>query len=91
MVRDPRKARYSRLFSPLPELMKPTGEMTPVAVRSSKFMGSPPAIGSSNLPRQHGAIALQRKPVVWSPLKLRAMMKANRRPSLLPSRTVTDI
>ncbi|PON43931.1 Kinesin-like protein [Trema orientale] len=90
MVRDPRKARYSRLFSPLPELMKATGESTPIAVRSSKFMGSPPAMASSNLPRHHGAIALQRKTVVWSPLKLRGM-KVNRRPSLLPSRPSTEI
>lgn len=91
-VRDPRKARYSRLFSPLPE-MKGMGETTPVAAaRSSKFMGSPPAaLAGSNLPRQHpGAIALQKKTVVWSPLKFRGM-KAYRRPSLLPSRLSSEM
>ncbi|XP_060667843.1 kinesin-like protein KIN-14S [Ziziphus jujuba] len=78
VVRDPRKARYSRLFSPLPEL-NTTAETTPSVTRSRKFMGSPPA-----------AIALQRKPIIWSPLKLRGM-KTNRRPSLLPIRVSTDL
>lgn len=90
MVKDPRKARYSRLFSPLPGLMTASGDTTPLAVRSSKFAGSPPAMAGSNLMRHNGTIALQRKPVVWSPLKLRGM-KVNRRPSLLPSRSSTEI
>ncbi|XP_024018671.1 kinesin-like protein KIN-14S isoform X1 [Morus notabilis] len=94
MMRDPRKARYSRLFSPLPEMKTVGGETTPFAVRSSKFMGSPPTLAAgSNIPRHHhpgAVIALQRKPLVWSPFKLRGM-KPNRRPSLLASRSSTNI
>ncbi|CAL2269188.1 unnamed protein product [Prunus armeniaca] len=85
-MRDPRKARYSRLFSPMPELTT-EAETTPATMRrSSKFMGSPPAQLGSAKERQPTAVALQRKPVIWSPLKLRGM-KNSRRPSLLlPSR-----
>ncbi|KAM1051878.1 hypothetical protein ACFX19_033947 [Malus domestica] len=81
-ARDPRRARYSRLFSPMPEL-KSEAETTPTTMRrSSKFMGSPPTLaGSVRAARHPAAVALLRKPVVWSPLKLRAMK--NRRPSLL--------
>ncbi|KAM1468307.1 hypothetical protein ACFX13_034140 [Malus domestica] len=81
-TRDPRRARYSRLFSPMPEL-KSEAETTPTTMRrSSKFMGSPPTLaGSVRAARHPAAVALLRKPVVWSPLKLRAMK--NRRPSLL--------
>lgn len=83
-VRDPRKARYSRLFSPMPEL-RTAGETTPTAAMrsSSKFMGSPPTQAGS-WKKHPTVVALQRKPLVWSPLKLRGM-KNNRRPSLLPS------
>ncbi|PQQ09230.1 kinesin-like protein KIN-14S isoform X1 [Prunus yedoensis var. nudiflora] len=50
-MRDPRKARYSRLFSPMPELTT-EAETTPATMRrSSKFMGSP---------RQH-SLAQQRR------------------------------
>nr|QWT43342.1 kinesin-like protein KIN14M [Citrullus lanatus] len=78
-----RKARYSKLFSPLPEFQT-TVEATPIAAMrsSSKFMGSPPTQGGS---RNGKLIALQRKPIVWSPLKLRGL-KNFRRPSLIPSR-----
>nr|POF26894.1 kinesin-like protein kin-14s [Quercus suber] len=84
-VRDPRKARYSRLFSPMPEL-RTAGETTPTAAMrsSSKFMGSPPTQAGSWKSKHPTVVALQRKPLVWSPLKLRGM-KNNRRPSLLPS------
>lgn len=74
LVQDPRKARYSRLFSPLPKL----SEATPVAMRSSsKFMRSPPvsqATGSWK-PTHPTVVALQRKSLIWSPLKLRGNMK----------------
>ncbi|XP_004304995.1 PREDICTED: kinesin-5-like [Fragaria vesca subsp. vesca] len=79
----PRK-RYSRLFSPMPDF-KSAAETTPTAMRSSsKFMCSPPAQQASSFKsRLPTAIALQRKPVIWSPLKF----LKNRRPSLaLPSR-----
>lgn len=90
MMRDPRKARYSRLFSPLPEL-RTTAETTPSVMRSRKFMGSPPAQIDSSKLRHQPAIALQRKPIIWSPLKLRGM-KTSRRPSLLPIRvSSTDL
>ncbi|XP_038877024.1 kinesin-like protein KIN-14S [Benincasa hispida] len=80
-----RKARYSKLFSPLPEFQT-TVEATPIAAMrsSSKFMGSPPTHGGGS--RNGKVIALQRKPIVWSPLKLRGL-KNFRRPSLIPSRT----
>lgn len=82
-VKDPRKARYSRLFSPLPESRR-AAETTPTAMRSSsKFMGSPPSWKSKHLT----VVALQRKSLVWSPLKLRGY---NRKPSLLPSRPPTE-
>ncbi|CAN6575655.1 unnamed protein product [Malus baccata var. baccata] len=90
-ARDPRKARYSRLFSPMPEL-KSEAETTPTTMRrSSKFMGSPPTLaGSVRAARHPAAVALQRKPVIWSPLKLRGMK--NRRPSLLlPLRGSNDM
>lgn len=87
-ARDTRKARYSKLFSPLPEFQTAAVEATPMAAMrsSSKFMGSPPTQGGS---RNGKVIALQRKPVVWSPLKLRGL-KNFRRPSLIPSRPSTD-
>ncbi|KAM1525989.1 hypothetical protein ACFX10_010382 [Malus domestica] len=90
-ARDPRKSRYSRLFSPMPEL-KSEAETTPTTMRrSSKFMGSPPTLaGSVRAARHPAAVALQRKPVIWSPLKLRGMK--NRRPSLLlPLRGSNDM
>ncbi|KAF5463421.1 hypothetical protein F2P56_019338 [Juglans regia] len=84
-VRDPRKARYSRMFSPLPESRRAV-ETTPTALRSSsKFMGSPPTHAGSSQLRNPTVVALQRKALVWSPLKLRSL-KTNRKPSLLPSR-----
>ncbi|XP_041022536.1 kinesin-like protein KIN-14S isoform X2 [Juglans microcarpa x Juglans regia] len=84
-VRDSRKARYSRLFSPLPESRRAV-ESTPTALRSSsKFMGSPPTHAGSSKLGNPTVVALQRKALVWSPLKLRSL-KTNRKPSLLPSR-----
>ncbi|XP_022719380.1 kinesin-like protein KIN-14S isoform X2 [Durio zibethinus] len=85
LVRDPRKARYSRLFSPLPEFRNPS-ETTPSAMRSSsKFMGSPPVPAGLWKPRHPTVVALQRKSLVWSPLKLRGM-QSYRKSSLLPLR-----
>ncbi|KAK3200268.1 hypothetical protein Dsin_023683 [Dipteronia sinensis] len=85
-VRDPRKARYSKLFSPLPEYKTVSEITTPIAMRSSsKFMGSPPTQQQpgSWKPRHPTVVALQRKTLVWSPLKLRGMK--NFRRSMLPS------
>lgn len=84
-VRDPRKPRNSKLFSPLPEL-RTASETTPTVMRtSSKFMGSPPPQAGSWKPKHPTVVALQRKSLVWSPLKLRSFQ--NRRPSLLPYRS----
>lgn len=86
LLRDPRKARYSKLFSPLPEFKTATETITatPTAMRSSsKFMGSPPTQAGSWRPKHPTVVALQRKSLVWSPLKLRGMKNARR--SLLPS------
>ncbi|KAJ6683008.1 KINESIN-RELATED [Salix koriyanagi] len=84
-VRDPRKPRNSKLFSPLPEF-RTASETTPSVMRtSSKFMGSPPTQAGSWKPKHPTVVALQRKSLVWSPLKLRSFQ--NRRPSsLLPYR-----
>ncbi|KAJ8767809.1 hypothetical protein K2173_020749 [Erythroxylum novogranatense] len=91
-TRDPRKARYSKLFSPLPEY-RSTSEatLTPGAVMrsSSKFMGSPPTQAGSWKPRHPTVVALQRRSLLWSPLKLRGM-KNQRKSSLLPSRAIAD-
>ncbi|CAK8572440.1 unnamed protein product [Lathyrus sativus] len=62
----------------------PLHAQAPIPVRgsSSKFMGSPVHAGvGSRLGKFTSAFALQRKPVVWSPLALRAKQK----PSILPS------
>ncbi|KAG5244836.1 kinesin protein [Salix suchowensis] len=84
-VRDPRKPRNSKLFSPLPGF-RTASETTPTVMRtSSKFMGSPPTQAGSWKPKHPTVVALQRKSLVWSPLKLRSFQ--NRRPSsLLPYR-----
>ncbi|KAG5232464.1 kinesin protein [Salix suchowensis] len=102
-LRDPKKPRYSKLFYPLPEFrtasemtpcrnsskFRTASEMTPCR-NSSKFMGSPPtqAPGSWK-PKHPTVVALQRKSLVWSPLKLRNMQNA-RRSSLLPSLPSTN-
>ncbi|XP_028770902.1 kinesin-like protein KIN-14S isoform X2 [Neltuma alba] len=84
-IRSQRKARYSRLFAPLPE-MRASVETTPSIMRSSsKFMGSP--IGAVRNP---AVVALQRKSFVWSPLKLRGL-KNIRKSSLLPSRPSSEM
>lgn len=88
-VWDPQRVwRTSRVHSPLPQLKEGanmTVEATPTAAgsRSSKFMGSPPTQAGSWKPKHPTVVALQRKHLVWSPLKLRGM-KTTRR-SLLPS------
>ena len=85
-VRDTRKPRNSKLFSPLPEF-RTASENTPTVMRtSSKFMGSPPPPQAGSWkPKHPTVVALQRKSLVWSPLKLRSFQ--NRRPSLLPYRS----
>ncbi|KAK8633648.1 hypothetical protein V6N13_014491 [Hibiscus sabdariffa] len=80
LIRDPKNAKYSRLFSPLPP------ETTPAAVRSSsKFMGSPLTQAGSWKPTHPTVVALQRKVLVWSPLKLKGMQRKQSFLPLLPS------
>ncbi|XP_022744735.1 kinesin-like protein KIN-14S isoform X2 [Durio zibethinus] len=88
LVRDPRKARYSRLFSPLPEFRNPS-ETTPAAMRSSSKFTRSPAQAGSRKPRYPTVVALQRKSLVWSPLKLRGM-QSYRKTSFLPLRPSAD-
>ncbi|KAI3676079.1 hypothetical protein L1987_85677 [Smallanthus sonchifolius] len=74
-VWDPQRVwRTSRVQSPLGPAkgsMSTTVEATPVAAqRSSKFMGSPPShVVGSWKPKHPTVVALQRKQLVWSPLK----------------------
>ncbi|KAK1352015.1 Kinesin motor domain-containing protein [Heracleum sosnowskyi] len=87
-VWDPQRVwRTSRQQSPLPQsrdASRATVEGTPAAgSRSSKFMGSPPSQIGSWKPKHPTVVALQRKPLIWSPLKSRGF-KTNRR-SMLPS------
>ncbi|KAL0692381.1 hypothetical protein Bca4012_059561 [Brassica carinata] len=75
---DPRRGRYSKLFSPDHNLV------TPNAVKGSRFKKSPLGGGeggSSWKPSHPTVVALQKKAVVWSPLKFK-----NRRPSFIAMR-----
>ncbi|KAI3445326.1 hypothetical protein Pfo_001991 [Paulownia fortunei] len=76
-VWDPQRVwRTSRVSSPLPQSREPstaTIEATPVGPRSSKFKGSPPSQAGSWRPKHPTVVALQKKHLVWSPLKLRGM------------------
>ncbi|WCJ43156.1 Kinesin-like protein KIN-14S [Euphorbia peplus] len=82
---DPRKARCSNMFTPLREF-RSESETTPAAMRSSsKFMGSPPMQAGSWKPRHPTVVALQRKSLIWSPLKLKGA-RNYRKSSILPER-----
>ena len=93
LIRSQRRARYSNLFAPLPELRTTVEMTTPMSIRSSsKFRGSPTQAADSRVARHPAAIALQRKPLVWSPLKLRGLKtNNNRRSLLLPSRPYSEL
>ncbi|XP_057439394.1 kinesin-like protein KIN-14S [Lotus japonicus] len=86
MIRNQRKPRYSSLFAPAPASV----ETSPTLMRnSSKFAGSPTQ-ADSQVARHPTVLALQRKYLVWSPLKLRGL-KNSRKTSLLPSRPSTEM
>ncbi|KAK8536103.1 hypothetical protein V6N13_027532 [Hibiscus sabdariffa] len=92
-ARDARKVRYSRLFSPLPEFSRNPSETSPTAVRSSrKFMGSPLAAAQAGSwkPRLPTVVALQRKSLVWSPLKLKGIQSSYRKSSFFPLRPTSE-
>jgi len=82
------RGRYSNLFAPLPAIRPTSVDTTPISARSSsKFMGSPVhAQGGSRMGRHPTAIALPRRSLVWSPLRLREMKSSHRKSSLLPSK-----
>ncbi|KAI4364603.1 hypothetical protein MLD38_020673 [Melastoma candidum] len=81
MQQDPRKARYSRLFSPAQRASSDVMS-TPIAMNSgSKFRGSPMAVQGSWKPKHPTVVALQRRSLVWSPLKLKAMRVSSRIPT----------
>ncbi|KAL8028869.1 hypothetical protein ABFX02_14G189700 [Erythranthe guttata] len=89
-VWDPQRVwRTSRVSSPLPQSREvssyaTTVETTPIGHRSSKFRGSPPSQQPGSWkPKHPTVIALQKKHLVWSPLKLKGMK--NKRSSFLPS------
>uniref|UniRef100_A0A7N0T4M1 Kinesin-like protein n=1 Tax=Kalanchoe fedtschenkoi TaxID=63787 RepID=A0A7N0T4M1_KALFE len=74
-------------FTPVPRSVE---MMTPaVKSSSSKFMGSPPTQAGSWKPKHPTVVALQRKTLVWSPLKLRGM-KSFRKPSMMPLRSISN-
>ncbi|KAF9606404.1 hypothetical protein IFM89_025093 [Coptis chinensis] len=79
--------RISRIFTPLPELTSSdaSGEATPTVIRS-KFLGSPPGqqYAGSWKSKYPTMVALQRRPLVWSPLKQK--IQRHERKSLPPSR-----
>ncbi|KAL2514823.1 P-loop containing nucleoside triphosphate hydrolase superfamily protein [Forsythia ovata] len=81
-VWDPQRVwRTSRVSSPLPQRETSrvaSVEATPLGPRSSKFRGSPPSQPGSWKPKHPTVVALQKKHLVWSPLKLRGM-KSNRK------------
>uniref|UniRef100_A0A1J3K825 Kinesin-like protein n=1 Tax=Noccaea caerulescens TaxID=107243 RepID=A0A1J3K825_NOCCA len=74
---QPRKARFSKIFSPDHNLV------TPNAMKSSRFVKSPigGGGGSSWKPSHPTVVALQKRAVIWSPLKFK-----NRRPSFIAMR-----
>ncbi|KAK7258858.1 hypothetical protein RIF29_24446 [Crotalaria pallida] len=77
-IRNQRKDRYSKLFAPMPEMSS-----------IGKFAGSPTQ-SDSWVAKHPTAIALRRKPVVFSPLKMRGM-KTVRNSSILPSRPFPEM
>lgn len=92
MVRNQRKARYSRLFTPI---TTSAIETTPTLDKSSssRFDGSPTQAADSRMMAKHphpAVIALQRKSLVWSPLKRRGI-ESSGKASLLPSRPSTQM
>ncbi|XP_027353198.1 kinesin-like protein KIN-14S [Abrus precatorius] len=83
LIRNQRKARYSRLFAPLPEI-RTSVETTPTLMRSSsKFAGSPTQVASRMAAKHPTVLALQRKSLVWSPLKQRGLKNSSRKSSIL--------
>ncbi|GAB4855542.1 Kinesin-like protein KIN-14S [Ancistrocladus abbreviatus] len=87
-LREPsRVRRFSKIFSPLPETKAVAGslaEATPIYTKnSSKFTRSPPTLIGSWKPKHPTVVALQKKPLVWSPLKLRGL-KNHRKSSIFP-------
>ncbi|KAL8159504.1 hypothetical protein V2J09_001041 [Rumex salicifolius] len=82
LFRDPVRAkRYSKLFDSSSQAV----EATPMSVNrtSSRFMGSPPGQMGSWKPKHPTVVALQKKAVLWSPLRLKASLR-QRQSSIFP-------
>ncbi|WJX85421.1 Kinesin-like protein KIN-14S, variant 2 [Trifolium repens] len=89
--RNNRKARYSSLFTPTTSAIETTPTLDK---RRSRFAGSPIQAADSPMMVRHPhptVIALQRKPLVWSPLKWRRGVESSRKSSILPSRPSTQM
>lgn len=86
-VWDPQRMwRTSRASSAVPQQSEGSTVLaTPVGHKSSKFRGSPPshAAPGSWKPKHPTVVALQKKQLIWSPLKLRDWK--NKRTSFLSS------
>ncbi|RDX94715.1 Kinesin-like protein KIN-14S, partial [Mucuna pruriens] len=76
LIRNQRKARYSKLFSALPETRRSVSVETtsPTLMKSNSMCGSP---------RYPTVVALQRKPLVWTPLKQKSQKISSTRKSLI--------
>ncbi|KAK7284348.1 hypothetical protein RJT34_19093 [Clitoria ternatea] len=77
-IRNQRKARYSRLFAPIPEIRTSVEAKPTLTGSSRKFAGSPTQ-AESRMGRHPTVLALQRKSLVWSPLNLRSMRISGRK------------
>lgn len=80
-VWDPKRVwRTSSVHSPMRQTPSAALEKTPVVSRrSSKFMGSPPSFRAGPWKLKHPTVvALQKKQLVWSPLKMKAMKFSRR-------------
>ncbi|KMT13775.1 hypothetical protein BVRB_4g081510 isoform A [Beta vulgaris subsp. vulgaris] len=71
--------RFSKVFSPLPETRTVSSSMEATPKSSRRFMASPPTQQAGPWrPKHPTVVALQKKPVIWSPLKFRGMKNVRR-------------
>ncbi|KAL2345692.1 hypothetical protein Fmac_006977 [Flemingia macrophylla] len=86
LIRNHRKNRYSRLFTSLPETRTSVETSSPTLMRNnSKFAGSPTQ-ADSQMARHSTVVALQRKPLVWTPLKQKGLKISSRKSLVTPAR-----
>ncbi|XP_074264750.1 kinesin-like protein KIN-14S [Silene latifolia] len=87
-----RVRRFSKVFTPMPEsrtMASSSVEATPMSSR--RFMPSPPSqqVGSWK-PKHPTVVALQKKPLVWSPLRLRGLQNSKVFTPMPESRTMAS-